>query len=341
MKKENLAIITNEKTYLSEKKYFCDNIDAKSIPEGLNSDFDVRLYVRKSKIERKSHEINLKKIVVSNGLISYIFNILRLIKIDSKYLIISLSPYTFIIYLFLLIFRKKVFVYLRSDGYEEYKCYSKLFGPTIYHIMFIVASWGSNLIACRSHILKGKKGAVVSPSQLNEKWFLNRKTPNLKNINLLYVGRIKIEKGVLSLIKILNKVKLDFKFSIINSETLHDKKLENAKIRIRNFQNRDDSIIGIYDDHNIFILPSYTEGHPQVLDESLSRLRPVIIFPEISHTKRNREGVFLTERSSESLSKQIEYIMKNYEAIQKKIFENKLPKKEDFLRQILEIVKSN
>ena len=67
----------------------------------------------------------------------------------------------------------------------------------------------------------------------------------------------------------------------------------------------------------------------------------MIIFPEISHTKRNREGVFLTERSSESLSKQIEYIMKNYEIIQKKMFENKLPKKEDFLRQILEIVKSN
>ena len=97
MKKENLAIITNEKTYLSEKKYFCDNIDAKSIPEGLNSDFDVRLYVRKSKIERKSHEINLKKIVVSNGLISYIFNILRLIKIDSN-IFITLYIYNLFIF---------------------------------------------------------------------------------------------------------------------------------------------------------------------------------------------------------------------------------------------------
>ena len=48
-------------------------------------------------------------------------------------------------------------------------------------------------------------------------------------------------------------------------------------------------------DHNIFILPSYTEGHPQVLDESLSRLRPVIIFPEISHVKE-REKEFLLQR---------------------------------------------
>ena len=46
-------------------------------------------------------------------------------------------------------------------------------------------------------------------------------------------------------------------------------------------------------------------------------------------------------RETNSSFLKIEYIMKNYEAIQKKIFENKLPKKEDFLRQILEIVKSN
>ena len=40
-----------------------------------------------------------------------------------------------------------------------------------------------------------------------------------------------------------------------------------------------------YDDHNIFILPSFTEAHPQVLDEALSRFRPVIVFSEISHVK--------------------------------------------------------
>ena len=47
-------------------------------------------------------------------------------------------------------------------------------------------------------------------------------------------------------------------------------------------ENKNDSIIEAYDDHNVFILPSFTEAHPQVLDESLARLRPVIIFPEIS-----------------------------------------------------------
>jgi len=205
--------------------------------------------------------------------------------------------------------------------------------------MFTIASWGSRLIACRAHILKGKKGIVVSPSQLNQKWFVDRKPSNLKNIKLLYVGRIKIEKGVLSLLKILNEIKLDFTISIINSEKFHDKKLESEKVKIVHFQNKNDSIIKIYDDHNIFILPSYTEGHPQVLDESLSRLRPVIIFPEISHVKRNREGIFVAERKAESLSKKIEYVMNEYEFIQKKMMENKLPTKMNFLQEITEIIR--
>jgi glycosyltransferase involved in cell wall biosynthesis len=179
---------------------------------------------------------------------------------------------------------------------------------------------------------------VVSPSQLNEKWFTDRKPSNLKNIRLLYVGRIKIEKGVFSLLKILNEIKLNFTISIINSEKFHDKKLESEKVKIVYFQNKDDSIIKVYDDYNIFILPSYTEGHPQVLDESLSRLRPVIIFPEISHVKRNREGVFVAERNVKSLSKKIEYVMGNYEVIQKQMMQNKLPNKISFLQELREII---
>ena len=94
----------------------------------------------------------------------------------------------------------------------------------------------------------------------------------------------------------------------------------------------------IYDEHNIFILPSFTEGHPQVLDESLSRLRPVIIFPEISHVKRNKEGVFIAERNSESLKIKIKFIMDNYKNIQEKIINNKFPTKKVFLKEITEII---
>ena len=59
MKKENLAIVSNEKTEFDGKNYFCDNIDMKSIPEGLSKDFEIELFVRKSKFVRTSHKMNL------------------------------------------------------------------------------------------------------------------------------------------------------------------------------------------------------------------------------------------------------------------------------------------
>ena len=192
MKSENLAIISNEKTHQKNNKFFCDNIDLKSIPEGLDKNFQIELFLRKSKIERVSHEIQLKKIFVSKGIFPFLYKILRRSKINEKYLLISLSPYTFCASLLLFILRKKIYLYIRSDGYEEYRCYSKLFGPLIYHVMLSITSKISNMIACRSHLLRGKRGNVVSPSQLNKKWFINRKPANLQKIKILYVGRIKI-----------------------------------------------------------------------------------------------------------------------------------------------------
>ena len=86
-------------------------------------------------------------------------------------------------------------------------------------------------------------------------------------------------------------------------------------------------------------MPSFTEGHPQVLDESLSRLRPVIVFEEISHVVRDREGVFISKRDPISLNNKIKHIMSNYQAIEKKIIQNKLPTKEIFLNQLVSIIK--
>ena len=339
MKSENLAIISNEKTHQKNNKFFCDNIDLKSIPEGLDKNFQIELFLRKSKIERVSHEIQLKKIFVSKGIFPFLYKILRRSKINEKYLLISLSPYTFCASLLLFILRKKIYLYIRSDGYEEYRCYSKLFGPLIYHVMLSITSKISNMIACRSHLLRGKRGNVVSPSQLNKKWFINRKPANLQKIKILYVGRIKIEKGVFSLLKLVEKINEDIKIKIVNSEKNYDSNLKIKNFEIVHFKNVNDSIISVYDNHNIFILPSFTEAHPQVLDESLARLRPVIIFPEISHVKRNRKGIFEAERNHTSLKRVIKFIMKNYSKIQNTMRKNNLPTKESFLKEITEILK--
>ena len=78
-------------------------------------------------------------------------------------------------------------------------------------------------------------------------------------------------------------------------------------------------MINLYDSTKIFILPSYTEGFPKVISESLARLKPVIIFEEIRHVSINRYGIFVCKRNDKYLLKKIDYIFRNYKNIQKKL----------------------
>ena len=96
----------------------------------------------------------------------------------------------------------------------------------------------------------------------------------------------------------------------------------------------------VYDNHNITILPSYTEGYPYVISESLSRRRPVIIFDEISYVKNDKKGIFVAKRNYISLKEKIDYIWSNYTKIQKEIDENKLPTKKSMIKQISNIIKN-
>ena len=58
---QKLFIISSEKIYEDNNNFYCDNIDLKSTPEGLNKNFEVNLIARKSNIKR-SHRINIKNI---------------------------------------------------------------------------------------------------------------------------------------------------------------------------------------------------------------------------------------------------------------------------------------
>ena len=100
-------------------------------------------------------------------------------------------------------------------------------------------------------------------------------------------------------------------------------------------------LIDAYDNHNILILPSYTEGQPYVVDESLARRRPVLIFRDIEHIIKGRKGIFVAERNIDSLTKTINYIIKNYYDIQKEIELNKFPLEEDMFKQISDVIVKN
>jgi glycosyltransferase involved in cell wall biosynthesis len=335
---EKLFIITNENIFNYEDEFFCDNLDLKSTPEGLNNNFEINIIGRKSK-QVRSHKIKIKKIKIFSNIFSYLIEILRsFTDKNSKYLIISISPFTFLACILICIFKKKKIVYLRSDGYAEYKAILGFFGPFIYHLMFSLVSKISPMLSCREYILKGNKGDVVAPSQITSQWLSNRKEIDVDQIKLLYVGRIKKEKGVYSLLDIIKNSKSDLYLSIVGAEKKLLKKITQNNVFVYEVENNEQNLIKFYDAHNIFVLPSFTEGHPMVLLEALSRLRPVIIFKDIEHVIGDKKGIFLAERNYNSFSKVINHITENYRSIQEEMKENKIPTKEQFLERIRELI---
>ena len=97
-------------------------------------------------------------------------------------------------------------------------------------------------------------------------------------------------------------------------------------------------LIKYYDDHNIFVLPSFTEGHPMVLLEALARRRPVVIFDEIKHVIGDKKGIFVTKRNFLSFLGTLNNIKKNYKKIQKDMKKNKLPTNKEFIDKFIRLI---
>ena len=343
-----LFIISNESIYKNDSnEYLCDNLDMKSTPEGLASSFEVNIIARKSKHVR-CHAINTDKINLSSSIFSFLKDVMKSLKNkESKYLIISISPYTFLACIVLRLFKKKPIVYLRSDGYGEYKAILGFLGPIICHFMFTITSMISHLISCRKYILKNKKGDLVSPSQLDESWFNNTVDANFDRIKLLYIGRIKIEKGIYSLLDIIKNTSNELSLSVVGAERNYPKKHKDIRwtfqnnVNVYEIERNKKKLIKFYDNHNIFILPSFTEGHPMALLEALARKRPVIVFEEIKHVVGDKKGIFVSKRNLNSLIEKINYIKTNYKAISKQMDQNKLPTNKDFIKEFENLISNS
>ena len=77
------------------------------------------------------------------------------------------------------------------------------------------------------------------------------------------MGRIRVEKGIYALARLI-KNKRDISLTIVGAEKQTSYKINQSNIKIHLTQNNKVRLIKYYDDHNVFILPSFTEGHPMV-----------------------------------------------------------------------------
>ena len=336
MKKNPLVIINNEKVFKQGTGHYCDNLDMKVLPEGLSSQHDVEFIVRSSKI-KGSQPLNLENIKVASNIFKFIYFIINTFrKKRVSYLLITITPYTFISFLILFLFRKKTYVYLMSSGHEEWKHILGPWSVWIFNIMYLIVTKNSSIIVCHERLFNKEKSYQVYPSRLDSKWFTNHKEILTEKIKLLYVGRINPEKGIYDFLKMYDQVKIKTEFSIAgDSKNL---KINNNNVKLLGYVSDPQSLIDVYDSHNIMVLPSFTEAHPYVVDECLSRIRPVIIFEDISYIVRDKKGVFISKRNIESFSKTLEYVIKNYYEIQKDIKKNKLPTKQDMLMEFSRIL---
>ena len=335
MKKKNLIILNNEKVFKEKNNFFCDNLDLKVVPEELNKFFKVKYLVRSSN-KKGGQQINLNDIQTASNIFKFIYNLLKTFKINSEYLIISITPYTFIAYLFLLLFNKKVYLYLWSDGHEEWRYLLGSWSVWIFHLMYVVCTYRSEIIVCNKRLTK-KKSHLISISRLDESWFQNQKKPSLDQVNYLYVGRVSKEKGIFNFIDMFNKIPIKGKLSIVGYSKSF--KFKNPNINLLGYISKPESLMHIYDNHNITILPSYTEGHPYVIDESLARKRPVIIFEDIKYVINKKKGIFVCERKLDSLIRTTNYIIQNYKIILNEMDKNNLPTKKSMIKQISDIIK--
>jgi glycosyltransferase involved in cell wall biosynthesis len=335
MNKNPIIIINTEKIFTQDRDFYCNNVDMKVLSEGLSEYHELQFIARKSK-KKGNHKVKINNIKQASNIFTYISLVLKSFKIKkASYLIVGITPYSFFSFLILFLFKKKIYTYLRSDGYKEYRHILGYWSIWIYHIMFKTVTSGSTVIVLNSILYNKKNCHLINSSRLDDLWFKENKKAPLDKVKLLYVGRINPEKGIFDFIKIFEQLKLDIQFSIVGDAK--NLRIENKNIKLLGYVSDPKNLIDIYDSHNILVLPSFTEGQPYILDECLSRKRPIIIFEDIIHTIRNRKGIFVSKRNAESFSAHVKYIMNNYDEIQKDIEKNKFQTKKEMIKEISDI----
>jgi glycosyltransferase involved in cell wall biosynthesis len=334
----SLYIISNDKFYI--ERYLNHN-DLGSIINSFEKHFNVNIIARTT-IHKLKFLILNKKIIFHNFFLIKTINNIKLSDENAKFLFISLTPFNLFVFLFLKFFLKKknLYLYLRSNGFKEYEIIFGYLGKLFYHLMLSIVINNVKLIISSNDLQHNKKNFyLIQPSELDQQWFDNQSIASIaKKIKFLYIGRFKKEKGIKDFIELINSTKLNFELKIYGLDSLKNSRdTKRIKYFSQIFNKR--KIINIYDKANIFILPSFTESNPKVIWESLSRLRPVIVFEDIKHVVKNKIGVYASKRNVTSLIKTVNFIINNYKLIQLQIKNNNFPLKKNFEKNFARILK--
>ena len=343
---KKVFIVSNDKFYLNKNGFFNSNKNTYTIIKSISRFCEVYLIARKTKLRQKFY-MNLNNISLLG--IKKLLNKINEIQ-NSKVLIVSLTPFNFLIFLILKTLgakKKNFYLFLRSDGFLEYEIKFGKLGYLVYWSMLAFLKNELNILSCSRSLTGNFKFKLLFPSEINNKWLTKRQIRRKKIIRetkLLYIGRFRKEKGYWSLINIFKKMDYNSHLTMIGNDQKYLSKKDypvNANIRVLGQVVDENRLIKYYDECDILVLPSYIEAYPQVILESLSRLKPIIIFNEIKYLKKTfKFGLFNCIRDEKNLAVTIKQIMKNYQNIQKKILNEQIFTQKNFFSNMKKIFKN-
>ena len=267
-----IFIVSNDRFFFKKNEFFNSNKNTFTIINCFKKLKKVYLIARISK----------KKLKFKNKIgNTQIINLFKIFEIKNqirkrKILIISLTPYNFLISYILVILgvnKENMYLFLRSDGFQEYSIKFGKMGGYIYASMLNLLEKRLNILSCSTSLKGVHKSKLVFPSEITNEWLDNRKNQNKKidlnkRIRLLYLGRLRKEKGCDDLIELFNQLKIKSSLTIVGNDFKYLKKKDypiNPNIRILGQVSSVKKLIQYYNNTDIFILPSYSEAFPQVI----------------------------------------------------------------------------
>jgi len=175
---------------------------------------------------------------------------------------------------------------VKFHGYEMYQ-YSPNFKIKVQHLMLrpfvkminrkadLIFSYGSKITKIIADLGVNKSKILEIPSAISSNWVNKNRLSISNNIKFLFVGRFERRKGIEEINKAilnLSNFNINSEFHFVGSIPIKNR-IKSNKIRVVYHGEIIDeqSKISIYDNCDVLLCPSYSEGMPNVILEAMSR----------------------------------------------------------------------
>lgn len=234
------------------------------------------------------------------------------------------GPICQIIALLCIFYRKPYGLYIRGEQGIESKL-SQVILKKAKTIFTISPSFTEKILGYNKHTQTIRPMIGFEESDM----ILHRKINFTGKVELLYVGRLVFDKGLFELLDALEVLKtknINIHLKLVGGGTDYDalvsyvkqKKLD-ENVTFFGMISDKDTLISIYKESDIFVLPTYHEGFPRVLYEAMMMHMPILttFVGTISYLmKDNSNCLELIPKNSESIVNQVERLINNSDLAQ-------------------------